>query len=339
MKLPASILAAALAAFLAGASPAAKQVPAPAPSPARSPALEAARQAYEASQYDKAVELLEAAAAGDPRNGEIYHLLTKCQLERSRFDAAVESAERAATLAPGNSVYHQWLGRAYGEKADRASWFSALSLAKKTRKEFELAVQLDERNYAARQDLIEFYCAAPGIVGGGEEKAIPHIARLDAFDPAEGHYARGNCRRQKKDIAAADREFTRALESNPKSAERIYDIGDHFFRGKRAELLLKVAEAGAKAAPGDARAEFYRGAAYLLKNEKVEEAERLLRSYLTRAPLRTDYPRPAAAHLLLGHACERLGRSADARKEYQAVLGADPKNQEAREALRRLGAN
>lgn len=339
MKLQETILAAALAAFLAGASPAAEQIPAPAPSPAASPALDAARQAYDASQYEKAAGLLEAAAAGDPRKAEIYHLLSKCQLELGRFDAAVASAERAATLAPGNSVYHEWLGKAYGEKADRASWFSALSLARKTRKEFELAVQLDERNAAARQNLIEYYCAAPGIVGGGEEKALPHIARLAALDPAEGHYARGNCRRQKKDFAGADKEFTLALESQPKSAERIYDIGDHFFRGKRAELLLKVAEAGAKAAPGDARAEFYRAAAYLLKNEKMEEAERLLRSYLARAPLRTGYPRPAAAHLLLGLACERLGRNADARTEYQAVLRDDPKNQEAQAALRRLGPN
>lgn len=335
MKLQDTILAAALLAFLAGASPAAEQLPAPAPSLA----LEAARQAYEASQYEKAAELLQAGAAGDPRNGEIYHLLTKCQLELGRFDAAVQSAERAATLAPGNSVYHEWLGRAYGEKADRASWFSALSLAKKTRKEFELAVQLDERNYAARQNLIEYYCRAPGIARGGEEKALPHIARLDALDPAEGHYARGNCRRQKKDFASADKEFTRALESNPKSAERIYDIGDYFFQGTRAEPLWMVAEAGAKAAPGDARQEFYRGAAYLLKNEKIEEAERLLRSYLARAPRRTGYPRPAAAHLLLGHACERLGRKADARREYQAVLRDDPKNREAQQALGRLGAN
>src|SRR6266699_720160 len=118
-------------------------------------------------------------------------------------------------------------GRAYGEKADHASWFSAISLAKKTRKEFETAVQLDARNFSARQALIEFDCSAPGLVGGGEDKAVRQIEQLAEMDAAEGHYAAGNCRRQKKEFAAADEEFTKALESNPKSAELIYDIGDY----------------------------------------------------------------------------------------------------------------
>jgi tetratricopeptide (TPR) repeat protein len=336
MKLPETILAAALFAFLAGASPAVEQAAAPA---LPSPAMAGARQAWDAGQYEKAAQLLQAAAAGDPRNGEIFHFMSQCQMELGRYDAAVESAERAVALAPGSSLYHQWLGRAYGEKADRASWFTALGLAKKTRKEFETAVQLDDRNSSARQNLIEFYCAAPGVVGGGEDKAQAHIARLDALDAAEGHYARGNCRRQKKDFSATDKEFTRALESAPKAPERIYEMGDYFFQGKRGALLEKVAEDGAQAAPGDARAEFYRGAAWFFKNEKMEEAERLLRSYLARAPVRSDYPRPAAARLLLGRICERLGRSADARLEYQAVLRDDAKNQDAREALRRLGGN
>jgi hypothetical protein len=48
-------------------------------------------------------------------------------------------------LEPKNSQYHELLGRIYGDKADRSGWFIALSLAKKARKEFETAVQLDER--------------------------------------------------------------------------------------------------------------------------------------------------------------------------------------------------
>lgn len=334
MILPESMLAAALLAFLAVANPAAKQAASP-----PSPAMEGARQDWNAGRYEKAVELLQAALAGDARNPEIFHLLSKCQMELGRYDEAAASAERAVALAPDSSLYHEWLGRAYGEKADRASWFSALGLARKTRQEFERAVQLDDKNISARQNLIEFYCAAPGIVGGGEDKAQPHIARLAALDAAEGHYARGNCRRQKKDFASTDREFALALDLAPKSPERIYDIGDYFLRNKRGALLLKVADAGSRAAPDDPRAEFYRAAGFFLQNEKLEEAERLLRSYLARAPLRSDYPRPAAAHLLLGHLCERLGRPADARQEYQAVLREDAKNKEAQEALRRLGGN
>src|SRR2546426_9213489 len=44
-------------------------------------------------------------------------------------------------------------------------------LARKAHREFETAVQLDGRNFAARQDLIEYLCRAPGIAGGNDERS------------------------------------------------------------------------------------------------------------------------------------------------------------------------
>ena len=45
-------------------------------------------------------------------------MLTKSFLELGERDAAIASAERAVAIDPQNSVYHEWLGKAYGEKAD-----------------------------------------------------------------------------------------------------------------------------------------------------------------------------------------------------------------------------
>ena len=95
--------------------------------------LEAGRRAYEASDYAKAIQALQAAAAKDPQNGEVQLLLAKSYLELQEYDPAIKSAEKAVAIDPQNSVYHEWLGMAYGEKADHASLFSAISLAKKTR--------------------------------------------------------------------------------------------------------------------------------------------------------------------------------------------------------------
>src|SRR5258708_22370300 len=160
--------------------------------------LEEGRRAYEASDYVKAIHALQAAAAKDPQNGEVQLLLVKSYLELQEHDAAIKSAEKAVAIDAQNSVYHEWLGRAYGEKADHASLFSAMSLAKKTRKEFETAVQLDGRNYSARQALIEFDCSGTGMAGGGEEKALPPIKQLAEIGAAGGHDAAGNCRRHSK---------------------------------------------------------------------------------------------------------------------------------------------
>jgi len=300
------------------------------------PDLEAGRRAYEASDYAKAIQSLQSAAAKDPQNGDVHLLLAKSYLEIEQRDAAVKSAERAVAIDPQNSKYHEWLGRAYGEKADHAGWFSAVSLAKKTGKEFEAAVQLDDKNLSARQVLIEFDCSAPGIVGGGEEKALPHIQRLAELDAAEGHYAKGNCRRQKKDFAAADQEFGKALESDPKSADLIYDIGDYAVRRSEPDRLLAVASAGERVAPGDPRRRFYRGVGLVLKRENLAEAERLLREYAQKAPMRMGYPRPAAAHAWLGQFFENENRLQDAAGEYENALKLDSRNKMAQEALKRL---
>ena len=305
----------------------------------QSDAFEAGRRAYEGSDYAKAAAELQAAAAKEPQNGDIQLLLTKSYLELQERDAAINSAERAVAIDPKSSVYHEWLGRAYGEKADHSSMFTAPGLARKTHREFEIAVQLDEKNIAARQALIEFDCAAPGMVGGGEEKAKPEIEKLKSMDASEWHYALGNCRRQKKDFADADAEFQLALESNPKSAELIYDIGDYAVRRSQAERLMEVAELGAKVDPADPRGRFYRAVGLILKNEKPEEAERFLKEYLQKAPKRTGYPRYAMAHEWLGRLHENKGEKEAAAKEYQAALQLDPKNKSAREALKRVEKN
>jgi tetratricopeptide (TPR) repeat protein len=297
--------------------------------------LEAGRRAYEAGDYAKAIQALQAAAK-DPQNGDVQLLLAKSYLELEEHDPAIKSAEKAVTIDPQNSVYHEWLGRAYGEKADHTSWFSAISLAKKTRKEFETAIQLDGKNFSARQALIEFDCSAPGIVGGGEEKALPQIKQLAEMDAAEGHYAAGNCRRQKKDFAVADEEFAKALESNPKSAGLIYDIGDYAVKRGQLERLLAVANMGERVAPDDPRGKFYRGVALVLKQENPEEAERLLREYAKKAPVRSGFPRPAAAHAWLGRLFEHQNKMEEAAKEFESALKLDPKNKMAHEALKRL---
>ena len=301
--------------------------------------LEVGRRAYEASEYPKAIQALQAAAAADPKNGDVQLLLAKSYLELQQHDPAIKSAEKAVAIDPQNSIYHEWLGRAYGEKADHASWFSAISLAKKTRKEFETAVQLDAKNYSARQVLIEFDCSAPGLVGGGEEKAWPQIKQLAEMDAAEGHFAAGNCRRQKKDFAIADEEFAKALESNPKSSELIYDIGDYAAKRAEPELLLAVADSGERVAPGDPRGQFYRGVALVLQKENLERAERLLMAYAKRAPIRSGYPRPAWIHAWVGRLFEEQNKMEDAANEFESALKLDPKNKMAQEALKKLKKN
>src|SRR5258708_8623259 len=94
--------------------------------------LEVGRRAYEASEYPKAIQALQAAAAADPKNGDVQLLLAKSYLELQQHDPAIKSAEKAVAIDPQNSIYHEWLARADGHKADHPTSLSPTSLPKKT---------------------------------------------------------------------------------------------------------------------------------------------------------------------------------------------------------------
>jgi tetratricopeptide (TPR) repeat protein len=298
--------------------------------------MDAAKQAYEKGEYEKAIEILKVAAGKEPGNGEIYLLLAKSYLESKQYDHAVSSAEKAVAIDPKNSVYHQWLGEADGGKADHSSMLSAYSWARKTQKEFAMAVQLDERNFDAAQDLIEYDCTAPSMVGGGEDKAQPLIQKLMSLDAAEGHYGAGVCKAVKKDLSGADVEYAKALENKPKTTDRIYDIGDYFLQRGQGEKLLEVATAGEALAPKDPRGKYYRAAGWILKGEKYADAEKLLREYLADGPMRSTYPSPSDAHYWLGRSYAAQKNAGSAKSEYQEALKLNPKYKKAQEALKQL---
>jgi tetratricopeptide (TPR) repeat protein len=299
--------------------------------------LDAARQAYEKGNYNQAISLLQTAAQKDPNNGEIQLLLLKSYLETNNYDEAVSSGEKAVAIDPKNSVYHQWLGEAYGQKADHASMFSAYPLARKTQKEFETAVQLDEKNFDAQQDLVEYDCTAPGVVGGGEDKAQPVIQKLLTMDPAESHFAAGVCKAVKKDLPAADAEYAKALESHPKTADRLYDIGDYFMQRGQGDKVLVVAAQGEAEWPNDPRGNYYQAVGWILKGENRPEAEKFLQDYLQQAPQRSEYPAHWYAHYWLGRYYELQKDTTKAKNEYREALKLSPKAKRAQDALKQLG--
>jgi TolA-binding protein len=102
------------------------------------------------------------------------------------------------------------------------------------------------------------------------------------------------------------------------------------------ERLVAVADAGEAVAPGDLRGRYYRAVAMVLKKERLEEAEMLLREYFEKAPVRNNYPRRGSAHEWLGRLYEDEHKTQAAIAEYEAALVLEPKSKNAREALRRL---
>src|SRR5216683_1280172 len=171
-----------------------------------------------AGRADDAITTLHSKINSSPNDAEAYNLLCRAYFSMGDWDRGISACEKAVALEPNNSRYHMWLGRIYGEKADGVIFFKAASLAGKVRDEFETAVRLDPNNVDARSDLGEFYLEAPGIVGGGRDKAEAQAKTLAVLDAAKAHYLNGRIGEKRKEPETAEKEYRAAIEASHGSA-------------------------------------------------------------------------------------------------------------------------
>src|SRR6201989_3621079 len=129
-------------------------------------------------EADKAIQILSTSIQTDQKDAEAHQLLCRVYFQEERWDGAIQQCQKSVALDPTNSNTHLWLGRALGEKADRAMFVSAFGLGRKVHSEFESAVQLGPTSIPALFALGEFYADAPPIVGGGTDKAGAMADRL-----------------------------------------------------------------------------------------------------------------------------------------------------------------
>ena len=309
-------------------------------SPVDIPALPAgAATLYDAGQYGRTAEALQAAVAQNPRDASLYYWLGRCYYEVRDFKRSIASWERAVELDSGRSDYHDWLGRAYGRKADEESHSNmagALSLAHKTRHEFETAVQFDPSNVNAQRDLISFKASAPPSLGGGERQTLEQIRALSAVDPVEGTLARADFYAGRKKFDQADEEYQKVLKSATAKIDAYLEAADYYGDHADAEHFQQAVEAAEKAAPSDRRLSFYRGVALVLEKKDPAAAENDLRAYITSVPDNSEVPSHASTYQWMGRLYENELKPDLAAAQYQTALTLDPQNKAVREALKRL---
>jgi tetratricopeptide (TPR) repeat protein len=296
-------------------------------------AIPAAQRDFNAGNYAAAISSLQPMATGSSSNAEANYWLGRSYYEIADYDSSVAQLEKAVSLDPKNSLYQMWLGRAYGGKADRERSFS---LAKKVKKQFQLAVSLNPSNIDARRDLEEFCLDAPWIVGGSKDEALEQVNAIAAIDPIEGHLARAMYDKALKKPDEAEKEIRQALAGNPKTVAPYFEAADFFQSQNKPADMSAAIQAAAGVSPNDPRLAFYRGVAGVLSKTNLADAERDLKSYLASTPERSDWPSHASARNWLGRLYESQGKRAEAAEQYRAALQLDPKLKDAETRLTQL---
>jgi len=259
------------------------------------------RAAFQARDFPAAASAAETLVAAHPDEAEAYALLGSVKLAQADAEAAVAALEKATTLDPKNGDYQRQLGDAYGVSAQKASIFSMPGWAKKCRLAYEKAVELDPTNLNARNSLMGFYQQAPGIAGGGMDKAYAQAAEIKKLDPVRGRVAYATLYVAEKKYDQAFAEFDAVLKDDPSNYLGLYQLG--------------------------------RLAA--MSGQRVDDGIGALKRCLTLTPS-IGSPGHAAAQWRLGNLLEKKNDPAGARAAYEAALKIDPNFKQAADSLKKL---
>lgn len=258
-------------------------------------ALQRALELYQQTRYEAVIGAL---AEVEPKEPPVLALIGKAYYGQGKFKEASEWLERAVAAEPGNAEYWNWLGKAYGRRAEHAHFLTAPRYASACRRAFEKAVELDPNNVRALSDLFSYYLDAPGFLGGGLEKAARIAERLRDLDPAEYHWAQAELAKKRKEFSTAEKHLRRAAELAPRQVGRLLDVARFLARlGRRAESD-ELFEKARSLAPDDPEILFAQASAYIEGNRNLDKARELLEQYLA-ADLRPEHPPRWEAERLL----------------------------------------
>lgn len=281
--------------------------------------VDAAISGLNRGRADETLQLLEAALKEDPNDALGLNLRCRVFYAEERWDEAIDSCGKAVQADGKNSSYHMWLGRAYGEKAQRVSFVTAYKLAKLIRPEFETAASLDPKNGEALSDLGEYYTNAPSVLGGGSGKAEAIAKQLDGFAPVRALALRAQIAEGKRDYAEAEKFWRARISASRSSAQSWMDLGSFYRRLERWDEMLAALQSGAVAADRDHGPALADGAATLVKTGRdPKSAIEWMRAYLGSDALSEEEP-AFAVHVRLGTLLNQQGDTAGAQKEFAAA--------------------
>jgi tetratricopeptide (TPR) repeat protein len=266
-------------------------------------------------------------------------LEAKAVAERGSLDSAYTLLKRAVDVEPDRAEAHFWLAEVAGTQAAHVWALSAFFMAKRAKREFERAVQLDPTNPRYLEGLGRYLARAPGIVGGDRDSAHALAVNLSRIDPMRGTSLLVELlwrSRAPADRARAD-TLIEAFAAHPSGGrEGQVRLAMFLSRTGKAERALPIARELVSADSADAVGRWLLGGTLVTLRRDPAAAARHLRWALDHPPPVTTDGRefwPPAVWWYLGQAYAQLGHADSARACYHEALRLEPRFRPAKAAM------
>jgi tetratricopeptide (TPR) repeat protein len=327
-----------------------------------------------AGHFKRARAIAEHRLQANAKDADALYILARVQLAESHLEQASELAERAIAIAPNSSEAHRILGESLGLRAIKLNLVTGLSIARRGKKEGELALSLNPQSIDAAEFLASYYNAAPVVAGGGHEKAEHMVETIMQLSPCRAYLARATGAEEKKDIAGVESWLLKAAQAdvnNYESKDRLAHLyisedrrdlakAEKFARaalaidagrsGSYAVLASVFAQQGRwadldavlaqseRADADDLAAYFEAAKALVTTGRDNQRAERYLKRYLSQEAEGAE-PQQGHAHWQLGLLMLKEGNKQMALSELETSVNLLPDFRPAADDLKRARAS
>jgi Tfp pilus assembly protein PilF len=294
--------------------------------------LDRAIHLYQSGEFTEATTVLSLLSRSSPSDSDVRLWLGKSYLKTRQWDKAVGEMEKAVQLEPSSARFQLWLGRACGARAAHSFFITGFGWAKRVIRAFETARRLSPEDIDVRFDLLQFYIDAPGMVGGGKDKADAEAKAISKLSAKRGYAARAMIFEKNKQWDLAKKELVQATIEYPDDPDLCNDLADFLLDRKDFEGALSYAKRALTMDNNSKKARLVRAASATHLHVDLDESESFLKE-LAQGPLGDEDPAFEEVYYWLGECYLAKGDKAKAQASLQTALVFNPDYHRARNTI------
>ena len=207
-------------------------------------------------------------------------------------------------------------------------------IARRSGEAYNMAVKLDPTSIDAAEGRLEFLLGAPGIVGGGVDKARAEAARIATLDAYRGAMAEARIAEHEKEWPKAERLYRSLMAEYPDRTAAVDALVTILQNAKRFDEAFKIVDDRLARLPDESSSLYNLGRLSAVSGQHLARGESAMRRFL--AMTGADPVRQSNAHYRLGMIKEKMGDAPAAATEYRAALDLYPRHEPAAAALKRI---
>jgi tetratricopeptide (TPR) repeat protein len=253
-----------------------------------------AEDLYKHTDFEASLSALDKHSADPATN----FLISRNYFALGEYKHAVEYLQKVTQSQPTNSEAWDWLGRAYGRRAETSNPLLAPGFASKARDAFLKSVAYDGHNKDALADLFDYYLEAPGFLGGGYDKALDIAERTAKIDPAEAYFEQAKLAQKRKQYESAETQLRKAVAVAPHEIGHLISLARFLATQGRLHESDAIFEQAKQVAPDSPGLWFARADVLIRNKRNLGEAKELLQKYVKASVTVDDPPKTEARRLL-----------------------------------------